>query len=107
MYKITRVEDYIQLVEQTRDELADLVACAEDEGEGESEFIPLMPKLRAIEHGLQTIQAEIKAGTHVIARGEPLPFMSVVNELRRHLPVAILSMLDALNNSHKSGFTVS
>jgi len=107
MYKITRVEDYIRLVEQTRDELEDLIACAEDEGEGESEFIPLMPKLRAVEHGLQTIQTEIKAGTHVIARDEPLPFMNVVNELRRQLPVAIVSMLDALNTSHKSGFAES
>jgi len=107
MYKITSVEDYIKLVEQIRFEIDELIACAEDEGEGESEFIAMLPSMRKIENGLQTIQDEIKAGTHVIARDEPLPFIDVVNDLRRRLPVAIINMLDALNVSHKQGFAES
>lgn len=104
MYKIGSAEDYIKLVEQTRFEIDDLIACAEDEGDGESEFIAMLPALRQIEAGLKSIQDEIKAGTHVIAREQPLPFMAVVTDNRRRLPVAIVSLLDALNVAHKKGF---
>ena len=104
MYKIKSTEDYIQLAEQCLFEIDDLIACAEDEGDGESEFIAIMPSLRKIEAGLKTIQTEIKAGTHVIARDEPLPFMAAVTDTRNRLPVAITGMLDALNVAHKKGF---
>lgn len=104
MYKIRSAEDYIKLVEQTLFEIDDLIACAEDEGEGESEFIGLLPALRQIEAGLKTMQAEIKAGTHVIARDQPLPFVAVVTDNRRRFPIAITGMLDALNVVHKKGF---
>lgn len=104
MYKIRSAEDYIKLAEQTRFEIDDLIACAEDEGEGESEFVAMLPALRQIEAGLKTIQAEIKAGTHVIARDQPLPFMAVVTDNRRRLPIAVTGLLDALNVAHKKGF---
>ena len=104
MYKINNVEDYIHLAEQCLFEIDDLIACAEDEGDGESEFIAIMPALRRIEAGLKTIQSEIRAGTHVIARDEPLPFMAAVTDNRNRLPIAITGMLDALNVAHKNGF---
>ena len=107
MYKVRNADDYIKLAEQALFELGELIACAEDEGEGESEFISMLPALRHVEEGLKTIQAEIKAGTHVIARDQPLPFMAVVTEQRQRLPIAITSMLDALNLAHKQGFAES
>ena len=107
MYKIRNAEDYIRLVDQTLFELDDLVACAEDEGEGESEFLALLPSLRQIGDGLKTMKSEIKAGTHVIARDQPLPFMPVVSDNRRRLPVAIVGLLDALNVAHRKGFDES
>lgn len=105
MYKVRNAGEYIHLAEQALIEIEDLIACAEDEGEGESEFIGMLPALRQIEDGLKTIQAEIKAGTHVIARDEPLPFMGIITDNRRRLPVAIVGILDALNVTHKRGFT--
>jgi hypothetical protein len=107
MYRIRNADDYIKLAEQTLFEIGDLIACAEDEGEGESEFIAILPALRRIEEGLRAVQAEIKAGTHVIARDQPLPFMAVVSEQRRRLPIAVTGMLDALNLAHKNGFAES
>ena len=107
MYKVHNPDEYIKLVEQVRFEIGDLIACAEDEGEGESEFIGMLPGLHRVEDGLKTIQAEIKAGTHVIARDQPLPFMAWVTDNRPRLPVAITGLLDALNVAHKKGFAES
>ena len=41
----------------------------------------------------------------MIALGEPLPFMNLVTEYRRRMPVAIFTMIDALNLAHKKGFS--
>ena len=62
MPKVTSVEDYIRLVEQVRDEINDMIACAEDEGDGESDLITIQPVPKQIEAGLQQIQEGIKAG---------------------------------------------
>lgn len=107
MYKPRNVDEYIDLVQQAIFEIDELLACAEDEGDGESEFVRILPALQRIASGLKTIQADIKAGTHVIARDEPLPFMPLVTDNRNRLPIAITGMLDALNLAHKKGFAGS
>jgi len=107
MYRPRNIAEYIDLVQQAIFELDELIACAEDEGDGESEFIRILPALQQIADGLKQMQAEIKDGTHVIARDEPLPFLPVINKNRALFPAAINGMLDALNLAHKNGFPES
>jgi hypothetical protein len=107
MYRPRNVDEYIDLVQQAIFEIDELLACAEDEGDGESEFVRILPALQQIASGLKAMQADIKAGTHVIARDESLPFLAVIAENRQLLPAAITGMLDALNLAHKKGFAES
>ncbi len=44
-----------------------------------------------------------RGGNYVIGRGEDLPFMPVVQKVRKRLPIVVL--IDAINNAHKKGFT--
>jgi len=101
MYKPKSVDDYVELINQALFEVEDLILCAEDEGEGDTEFTDMMPDLRVIEAGLKALHAEILGGDYVIGRGEDLPFMPVVQKVRKRLPIVVL--IDAINNTHKKG----
>jgi hypothetical protein len=101
MYKPKNVDDYIELINQALFEVDDLILCAEDEGESDAEFSTMMPDLRAIEAGLKALHAEILGGSYVIGRGEDLPFMPVVQKVRKRLP--IVTLIDAINAAHKKG----
>jgi tetrahydromethanopterin S-methyltransferase subunit A len=102
MYKVRNVDDYVELINQGLFEVEDLILCAEDEGEADAEFSVVMPDLRMIETGLKALHAEILGGNSVIGRGEDLPFMPVVQKVRKRLP--IVSLIDAINSAHKKGF---
>jgi len=102
MYKPKNVDDYVELINQALFEVDDLILCAEDEGESEAEFSTMMPDLRVIEAGLKALHAEILGGNYVIGRGEDLPFMPVVQKVRKRLPIVML--IDAINSAHKKGF---
>lgn len=102
MYKPKSVDDYVELINQALFEVDELVLCAEDEGDGDTEFTAMMPDLRVIEAGLKALHAEILGGGYVIGRGEDLPFMPVVQKVRKRLPIVVL--IDAINSAHKKGF---
>ena len=102
MYKARNVDDYVELVNQALFEIEDLILCAADEGEDDNEFSMMTPDLRLIEAGLKALHAEILGGSYVIGRGEDLPFMPVVQKVRKRLP--IVTLIDAINNAHKKGF---
>jgi hypothetical protein len=102
MYKVRNVDDYVELINQALFEVEDLILCADDEGDGDTEFSMMMPDLRVIETGLKALHSEIVGGNYVIGRGEDLPFMPVVQKVRKRLPIAVL--IDAVNNAHKKGF---
>jgi hypothetical protein len=102
MYKPKNVDDYVELVNQALFEIEDLIMCADDEGDGDTEFSTMMPDLRVIEAGLKALHAEILGGDYVIGRGEDLPFMPVVQKVRKRLP--IVTLIDAINSAHKKGF---
>jgi hypothetical protein len=102
MYKARNVDDYMGLINQALFEIEDLILCAEDEGESEAEFSAVMPDLRAIEAGLKALHAEILGGNYVIGRGDDLPFMPVVQKVRKRLPIAVL--MGAVNSVQKKGF---
>jgi len=101
MYKPKNVDDYVELINQALFEIEDLIMCADDEGDGDTEFSTMMPDLRVIEAGLKALHAEILGGDYVIGRGEDLPFMPVVQKVRKRLPIVVL--IDAINNAHKKG----
>jgi len=102
MYKPKNVDDYVELINQALFEIEDLIMCADDEGDGDTEFSTMMPDLRVIEAGLKALHAEILGGDYVIGRGEDLPFMPVVQKVRKRLP--IVTLIDAINSAHKKGF---
>ena len=54
---------------------------------------------RVIEAGRKALQAEIKTGNEVIRRGEDLPFVPVVQQVRKRLPV--ITLIDAINLARK------
>jgi hypothetical protein len=95
------VDDYVELINQALFEVDELVLCAEDEGDGDTEFTAMLSDLRVIEAGLKALHAEILGGSYVIGRGEDLPFMPVVQKVRKRLPIVVL--IDAINNTHKKG----
>ena len=43
MYKPKSVDDYVELINQALFEVDELVLCAEDEGDGDTEFTAMMP----------------------------------------------------------------
>ena len=88
MYKPKSVDDYVELINQALFEIEDLILCAEDEGEDDNEFTLMTPDLRLIEGGLKALQAELLSGDYVIGRGEDLPFMPVVQKIRKRLPIS-------------------
>jgi len=101
MYKPKNVDDYVELINQALFEIEDLIMCADDEGDGDTEFSTMMPDLRVIEAGLKALHAEILGGDYVIGRGQDLLFMPVVQKVRKRLPIVVL--IDAINNAHKKG----
>ncbi len=101
MYKPKNVDDYVELINQALFEIDDLILCAADEGEDDAEFSAMTPDLRVIEAGLKTLHAELLGGDYVIGRSEDLPFMPVVQKVRKRLPIVVL--IDAINNTHKKG----
>jgi hypothetical protein len=102
MRRPRNVDEYLDLIEQTLFEVGDLIACTEDEGEGDTEFTGMLPTLQKIEAGLKALQAEIRAGGYTLGTGEDLAFLAGVAAVRRRLPIAPL--LDAVNLTHKKGF---
>jgi hypothetical protein len=97
------VDDYLELINQAMFEIDDLILCAEDEGDGDTEFSTMTRDLRVIEAGLKASHAEILSGNYVIGRGEDMPCMPVVQKVRKRLP--IVTLIDAINSAHKKGFT--
>jgi len=89
------VDDYVELINQALFEIEDLILCAEDEGEDDNEITHMTPDLRLIEGGLKALQAELMSGDYVIGRGEDLPFMPIVQKIRKRLPIVVL--IDAIN----------
>lgn len=57
MRKPENVDDYIDLIDQAIFEMGELIACAGDEGDGEAEFVYVLPALQEIEKGLKTVHA--------------------------------------------------
>ena len=96
------MDDYVELINQALFEVEDLILCAEDEGDGDTEFSAMTPDLRMIEAGLKALQAEILGGGYTIGRGEDLPFIPVVQKVRKRLPIVVL--IDGINTAHKKGF---
>lgn len=102
MHKPQNVDDYIELIDQAIFEIDELFACAEDEGDDDTEFTAMTPVLRQIEAALKSLRAEIEGGEYAIGGGADLPIMKVVNEVRRRLP--IVTLIDDTNRTHKNGF---
>ena len=69
MYKPKNVDDYMELINQAMFEVEDLILCAEDEGDGDTEFSAMTPDLRMIEAGLKALQAEILGGGGIPSAG--------------------------------------
>jgi hypothetical protein len=84
------------------DEYLELIACADDEGDGDNEFTAMTPVLREIEAGLRALHAEIVRGGYTMGLGEDLPFMKLVFPVRRRLPIT--GLLENINLAHKRGF---
>lgn len=101
MQKPRNVDEYLDLIDQAIFELDELIMCAEDENDGEAEFSILRPDLQQILDGLRALLDEIKGGGYVIGRDQDLPFMPVVQKVRRSLPIA--GLIDTINLAHKKG----
>lgn len=95
MRKPETVDDYIELIDQAIFEMGELIACAADEGEGESEFVFAMSALQEIGNGLKALHAEIMRNEHTVGGGKDLPFMPVVQRERTRIPVA--PVIDTVN----------
>jgi len=102
MQKPENVDDYIELIDQAIFETAELIACANDEGEGEAEFSLMLPAFRELEAGLKALRAEIMRNEHRVGGGHDLPFMPLVQRERKQLP--FVTLLDAINLAYKKGF---
>lgn len=102
MRKPESVDGYIELVDQAIFEMGELIACAGDEGDGEGEFVYVLPALQEIEKGLRALHDEIMRNEHTVGGGKDLPFMPVVQRERTRIPVAPL--IDTINLAYKKGF---
>ncbi|OGI58968.1 MAG: hypothetical protein A2V58_00630 [Candidatus Muproteobacteria bacterium RBG_19FT_COMBO_61_10] len=102
MYQPKTTEDYLELVDQAIFEVQDLVRCAEEEDDGIVEFAAQLPVYRELAEALQTLRAEVAAGTHKFGDKQDLPFMHLVRQWRSRIPFHVL--LGALNTAHKEGF---
>ena len=70
MYKARNVDDFMEVINQALFEVEDLILCAGDEGDGDTQFSAMTPDLRVIEAGLKALHAEILGGGYAIGRGE-------------------------------------
>ncbi len=102
MYQPKTTEDYLELLGQAIFEMEDLIRCAEEEDAGIAEFASQMPVYLELTQALQTLRAEVVAGTHKFGDKQDLPFMPLVRQWRSRIPFHIL--LGALNTAHKEGF---
>ena len=102
MYQPKTIEDYLELVDQAIFEVEDLIRCAEEEDDGIAEFAAQLPVYQELVQGLQTLRAEVEAGTHTFGDKQDLPFMHLVRQWRSRIPFHVL--LGALNTAHKEGF---
>jgi hypothetical protein len=105
MQKPRNVDEYLDLIDQAIFEINELIMCAEDENDGEAQFGILRPDLKQIEDGLKALLDEIKSGNYAIGRDQDLPFMPVVQKVRRSLPIA--GLIDTINITHKKGLAKS
>ncbi len=102
MYQPKTTEDYLELVDQAIFEVEDLIRCAEEEDDSIVEFAAQLPVYRELAQALQTLRAEVEAGTHTFGDKQDLPFMQLVRQWRSRIPFHVL--LGALNTAHKEGF---
>ncbi len=102
MYQPKTTKDYLELLDQAIFEVEDLIRCAEEEDASIAEFASQLPVYHELAQALQTLRAEVVAGTHKFGAKQDLPFMPLVRQWRSRIPFHVL--LGALNTAHKEGF---
>ncbi|GMQ89988.1 MAG: hypothetical protein BMS9Abin10_0328 [Gammaproteobacteria bacterium] len=97
------LQEYIDLVDQAVFEVGDLLACADDEGDGDYQLSQLRPIYEQLETELKKLQADIASGQHSgLGAGSDLLFMPLATRSKRAIP--FYDLLETLNNVHRSGF---
>lgn len=102
MRRPANANEYADLIDQAIYEVDELLACAEDEGEGDTEFTGMSPVLSQLDAALKALRAEVASGRYAPGGGEDLPFAALVASVRGRLPIVVL--LDTINLTHKRGF---
>ncbi len=97
------LQEYIDFVDQAVFEVSDLLACADDEGDGDYQLSQLRPIYEQLETELKKLQADITSGQHSgPGAGSDLLFMPLAVRLKRAIP--FYDLLEVLNNVHRNGF---
>jgi hypothetical protein len=94
-------QEYLDLADQLVDEMEDLLRCADDEDETESEFSSQIPLYRDLLAAIRSHRAAVAAGSHAFADGRDLPFFAEARQRRAFIPFFV--MIEALNGAHKAG----
>ena len=101
MERAKTVDEYVRLVDEALDELADIRMSAEYDAESMGPALNFAPHLEA---QLQTLRRSMADGSYVFA-DQPLPFMELVkNTDDRLLPFKHLLMM--INATHTQGLDV-
>jgi hypothetical protein len=95
-------QEYLDLVDQTIFEIRDLLACADDEGDGDYQFSELLPVYEQLEAELTKLHARITGGTYKgFGAGSDISFMPLASKWKRAIP--FYDLLETLNKIHRDG----
>ncbi|MFQ5756589.1 MAG: hypothetical protein ACE5H7_10915 [Acidiferrobacterales bacterium] len=95
-------KEYLDLVDQTIFEIRDLLACADEEGDGDYQLSELLPVYEQLEAEHTKLHASIAGGTHTgFGTGSDISFMPQASEWKRAIP--FYDLLETLNKIHRDG----
>ena len=95
-------QEYLEFVDQKIFEIRDLLACADDEGDGDYQLSDLLPIYEQLETELTKLHASITGGTYKgFGAGSDISFMPLAVKWKR--AIAFYDLLEALNKIHCDG----
>jgi hypothetical protein len=96
------LQEYLDLVDQTIFEIRDLLACADDEGDGDYQLSELLPIYEQLEAELTKLRVGIAGGKYTgFGAGSDISFMPLASKWKRAIP--FYDLLETLNKIHRDG----
>ncbi len=92
----------LDLVDQAIFEIDQLLVCAGDESDDDTELSELTPLYEHLLVELKKLHTDVVSGRHRFANGADLAFMPLVRRWKDRIPFVL--MLEALNKTHQAGF---